>query len=331
MFRCCCVCLTLLFSGAILSPAVADDGSKPVTYTDVSEAGPDYQIQGEYEGEFEVNGDATKVGFQVIALGEENFRGIAMLGGLPGDGWDGFTKLEAEGTRNEDGLVVLEAAEGTAEVKDGKIIVKSLDGQELGTLERVERKSPTLGMKPPEGAVVLFDGTTSENFEGGKMTEEEFLMAGCKSKQSFDGDFTLHIEFRTPFMPTARSQQRGNSGVYLQERYEVQMLDSFGLEGLHNECGGIYSLHDPNENMCFPPLTWQTYDIDFTAAKFDDAGMKTDNAKITVRHNGVVVHDNFELKSETPGGKPEGPGGGAFLLQDHGNPVVYRNIWVEKK
>ncbi len=330
MYRCCYVSLAVVLCSVIVSHAVADDSdSKPPTYTDVSEAGPDYPVQGEYVGVFELNGEETEIGFQVIALGDENFRGIAMLGGLSGDGWDGFTKIEAEGTRDGD-VVTLEAAEGSAVIKDGKVTIMSGDGDELGTLERVERKSPTLGMKPPEGAVVLFNGTNSENFDGGKMTEEKLLMGGCKSKQSFN-DFTLHIEFRSPFMPTARSQGRGNSGVYLQNRYEVQILDSFGLEGLHNECGGIYSLHDPTENMCFPPLVWQTFDIDFSGAKFDDEGNKTGNATITVRHNGVVVHENFELKNETPGGQAEGSKGGPFLLQDHGNPVVFRNIWVVEK
>ncbi len=332
MFRCCCICLSVLLSGALVLHAAADDGnSKPPTFTDVSAAGPDYQIQGEYTGDFELNGEETKIGFQVIALGDENFRGIVMLGGLSGDGWDGFTKIEAEGTWNEDhDVVTLEAAEGRAEIKDGKVTIMSNDGDELGTLERVERKSPTLGKMPPEGAIVLFNGTTSEKFHGGQMTDDKLLKGGCTSTQSF-ADFTLHLEFRTPFMPTARSQQRGNSGVYLQNRYEVQILDSFGLEGLNNECGGIYSLHDPNENMCFPPLVWQTYDIDFAAAKFNDDGTKTDNAKITVRHNGVVVHENFELKSETPGGQAEGSAPGPFMLQNHGNPVVFRNVWVVEK
>lgn len=330
MFRFSCLCLAMVLSGTLVTHAVSDDtDSKPQAYTDVSQAGPDYQVQGEYVGNFELNGEDTKIGFQVIALGDENFHGVAMLGGLPGDGWDSFTKIEADGTRDGD-VVTLEAAEGSAVIKDGTVTIMSGDGDELGTLQRVERKSPTLGMAPPEGAVVLFDGTTSENFTGGHMSDDDLLKAGCKSKQSFK-DFTLHIEFRTPFMPTARSQGRGNSGVYLQTRYEVQILDSFGLEGLNNECGGIYSLHDPSENMCFPPLVWQTYDIDFTGAKFDDDGNKTNNATVTVRHNGVVVHENLELKKETPGGQKEGPKGGPLMLQNHGNPVVFRNIWVVEK
>ncbi len=145
------------------------------------------------------------------------------------------------------------------------------------------------------------------------------------------GDHQLHIEFRTPFKPLARGQARGNSGVYVQSRYEVQVLDSFGLSGEDNECGGIYKIAKPRLNMCFPPLTWQTYDIDFVAAKYDQSGKKTSNAIITIKHNGVTIHDKLELKSGTPGRLPEGPTPEPLYLQGHGNPVVYRNIWVVKK
>jgi hypothetical protein len=138
----------------------------------------------------------------------------------------------------------------------------------------------------------------------------------------------LHIEFRTPFMPAARGQGRGNSGVYIQGRYECQVLDSFGLEGEDNECGGIYSISKPAVNMCFPPLSWQTYDIDFVAARYDGQGNKTKNARVTIKHNGVVIHKDLELTHGTPGRHPEGPEPESIFLQDHGNPVVFRNIWV---
>jgi 3-keto-disaccharide hydrolase len=198
-------------------------------------------------------------------------------------------------------------------------------------LKKVERKSPTLGAQPPQGALVLFDGSTPDHFENGKLIEGNLLGAtGCVSKEQF-GDHSLHIEFRTPFMPKSRGQARGNSGVYVQGRYEVQVLDSFGLDGKDNECGGIYKASEPLVNMCFPPLSWQTYDIDFTAAKYDDAGSRTHNARITIKHNGNTIHDNLELKAGTPGYKPEGPGKLGLFLQNHGNPVAFRNIWVVER
>jgi hypothetical protein len=133
-------------------------------------------------------------------------------------------------------------------------------------------------------------------------------------------------------MPKASGQGRGNSGVYLQNRYEVQVLDSFGLKGENNEAGGIYSKHKPRVNMAFPPLTWQTYDIDFMAARWDAEGEKTANARITVRHNGVLVQDNVEIDKETTSaGMKDGPGPGPIQLQNHGNPVAYRNIWIVEK
>ena len=132
-------------------------------------------------------------------------------------------------------------------------------------------------------------------------------------------------------MPNDRGQARGNSGVYVQSRYEVQVLDSFGLEGKDNECGGIYSVGAPRVNMCYPPLTWQTYDIDFRAARYDSEGKKTENARVTVRHNGVLIHHDVELPKHTPGRHAEAPEPDGLFLQDHGNPVVFRNIWVVER
>jgi hypothetical protein len=167
-------------------------------------------------------------------------------------------------------------------------------------------------------------------WKNGHTDERGLLAAGTSTKQLFT-NFTLHCEFLLPFKPLGRGQDRGNSGVYLQDRYEVQVLDSFGLKGLDNECGGIYTKAKPLVNMCYPPLTWQTYDIEFTAAKFDDAGKKTANAKTTIKHNGVVIHDNLEINGPTGGGKKEDRNGGAIQLQGHGNPVFYRNVWVVPK
>ena len=187
-----------------------------------------------------------------------------------------------------------------------------------------------MGAKPPKGAVVLFNGKSTDHWRGGKIVDKKYLgSTNCESIDTFQ-DHKIHLEFRTPFMPTARGQARGNSGMYVHCRYEVQVLDSFGLDGKDNECGGIYSIAQPNVNMCLPPLSWQTYDVDFTAPRYKD-GKKVKNARITVKHNGVVIHDNLELPKHTPGRHGEGPKALGIFLQNHGNPVVYRNIWIVRK
>jgi hypothetical protein len=315
------VAVGFLVAGQVLA---ADDNP---AFTNVAEAGPDYAVQGEYVGEA---GD-HKWGAQVIALGDGKFELVGYEGGLPGDGWQrGDETKEALGERAGD-EVKFQGDDFTLTIQDGVISVKNADGEVLGTLKKTERKSPTLGAKAPEGAKVLFDGTTADNFENGKLIEGNLLGAtNCVSKLPL-GSHTMHLEFRTPFMPKSRGQGRGNSGVYVQGRWECQVLDSFGLDGENNECGGIYSISKPIVNMCLPPLTWQTYDIDFTAAKYDDSGKKTENARVTIKHNGVVIHDSLELPKGTPGYKPEGQEKMGLFLQDHGNPVAFRNIWVVEK
>ena len=146
------------------------------------------------------------------------------------------------------------------------------------------------------------------------------------TKDSF-GDGLYHVEFMTPSMPEATGQARGNSGVYLMGRYEVQVLDSHGLEPGLGDCGALYGKRSPSVNACRPPERWQAYDIELRAPRFDSAGKKTANARVTVWHNGIRIHDDFELDGPTAGGLEEGPLG-PLLLQDHGNPVRYRNVWV---
>ncbi len=202
------------------------------------------------------------------------------------------------------------------------------------TLKRVEIKPPTLGEAPPAGAVVLMDGTNLDAWERIPLKwsllsdgATEVTPSNFKTIEEF-GSGKWHVEFRTPFMPTERGQGRGNSGVYVFGRYEVQVLDSFGLEPADNLCGGIYKEAVPLVNACLPPLTWQTYDITFTAAQFDASGKKTADARITVVHNGVLIHDDVALSNPTPGGvSGDDSARGPMLLQDHHNAVRYRNIW----
>ena len=312
---------------AVQARAADEKGADKVSSAD----DPAFKIQGEYSGEVKSpDGSGTfKVGAQVIALGDGKFHATAYPGGLPGDGWDQANRFETDGEL-KDGLVTFPSDQARGEIKDGVLRVYLPSGDLLAEVPKTERKSPTLGAKSPAGAVVLFDGTSAAQFEPGKMTDDGLLIAGATSKQKF-GNCTLHVEFQLPFMPAATGQGRGNSGVYLQGRYEVQMLDSFGLKGEDNECGGIYSIKAPDVNMCLPPLAWQTYDIDYTAATFAD-GKKTKNATITVRHNGEVIHKDVELpKATTAAPVPEGPEPGPLYLQDHGNPVRYRNIWIVEK
>jgi hypothetical protein len=300
------------------------------TYVTAESAPKEYKLQGEYEGR---HGNLVN-GFQIIALGKDGMKAVSYGGGLPGKGWNGEDKVELKGVfegekRERVVFTRKESPDFKLVIEDGKATLTSQHGEQF-ELHKLERRSETIGAKPPAGAVVLFDGKNADAWNGGKVDERGLLMVACTSKQSFK-DFTLHLEFMTPFMPDARGQSRGNSGVYLQNRYEIQVLDSFGLKGEDNECGGIYRVARPLVNMCLPPLAWQTYDIDFTSARFDGSGKKVKNAVVTVKHNGVAIHKDLQLPDKTGGGKPETAEGGPIHLQNHGNPVLFRNIWVVEK
>jgi hypothetical protein len=319
-----------------------------IALTDPTEVAKDkdFAIQGEYVGEITLNSGKKPIGAQVIARGLGEFDIKFTMGGLPGDGWDGKTTKQATAKRNDDGSADVTGKDLKGTIHDGALTIK--DGMKIDTtLKKIERKSPTLGQKPPEGALVLYGKEGDEkNWNGGRLLElsdGKFLTVAkitkkvgdkletqggsLTSKEKF-GPFKAHVEFRLPWMPNSRGQERGNSGVYLQDRYECQVLDSFGLTGENNECGGLYSQHKPIVNMCYPPLLWQTYDIEFTPAEFDSDGKKTKNGRTTIYHNGVKIHDNVEFPKEGPGGQKEAATPGPFQLQDHGDPVIYKNIWA---
>jgi hypothetical protein len=289
------------------------------TYADPNQTDADFAYQGEYA--------APGWGLQVVAGGGGKFDALLHPGGLPGAGWNKAERIKLSGAL-EGSAVVLKGDKYSATVRTNQAELSDASGRVVARLTKRVRISPTLGQRPPAGAKVLFNGSSTEQFVGAKMTDDHLLRMGPHTKDAV-GDFRLHLEFRVPYMPYARGQGRANSGVYIQQRYEVQILDSFGLSGAKNECGAMYEQRPPEVNMALPPLAWQTYDIWFRQPRWSaDGKEKLKPATITVLHNGVQIHRDYALTNKTGGGKPEGPEEFPIALQDHGNPVVFRNIWL---
>ena len=207
----------------------------------------------------------------------------------------------------------------------------------LGGIEWAIR-GPDLPALAPKEAKVLFDGKNLDAWQarGGAKPAGWKVVDGAMEVVAGTGDLVTkealgsglyHVEFMTPSMPEASGQGRGNSGVYLQSRYEVQVLDSYGLEPGMGDCGSICGRRITSVNACRKPERWQSYDIEFTAPKFDASGKKTANARVTVWHNGIPIHPDFEVDGPTAAGEGDERATAPLLLQDHGNPVRYRNVW----
>jgi len=294
---------------------------------------PDDGIQGLYAGK--VGGANTEMPWpivaasaQVIGQGGGAYKVILLA--------DGQKKAELAG-KLDGGKVALSGAGGEkGAIENGKLTAEAAGAKFV--LAYTTPKSPAEGAKPPAGAVVLLP------FEEGKapslaewtnaewQTSTDGSMTVAKgdnfTKRQF-GDFKLHLEFRLPYEPAGKSQGRGNSGVYLMDRYEIQILDSFGLPPKENECAAVYTQVAPKVNACLPPGCWQVYDITFHAPRFDADGKKTKDAVVTVVQNGVTVQDQTVIKGPTGSAKSKPEVKKAtFHLQDHQHKVQYRNMWL---
>ena len=251
--------------------------------------------------------------------------------------------------------------------KDGKIELKNTRGIKLNgvitaqsimangtinedqkvelSLKRMDVKSPTLGLEAPAGATVLFDGKDMSQWvqahdgsacawelKNGEMVSKPLIKDGkrhdgtIRSKAKF-GAFRMHLEFKIP--PSGP----GNSGVYVGP-YEIQVINSFGREGSWYDCGSIYRQHPPKVNASIEPEAWQTYDIEFRPAKFDGNRLIS-HPTFTVYHNGVRIHNDDPVYYDTRMHPAQGAkyvhklSNWPIELQDHGNPVSYRNIWIQ--
>jgi hypothetical protein len=241
-------------------------------------------------------------------------------------------------------------------IKDGKLTGQGVlkNKPTAFSLQKVTRRSPRLGATPPAGATVLFDGGSLDHWEsdgrGGvkeitwKQIDDYIRVWPPLSEHSFSAairtrnawqDFKLHVEFRLPLIAAATGQTRGNSGIIIEdfEFYEVQILDSYGLPGYWDETGAIYKKAAPKINACAPPGQWQSYDIEFRAAKFDEAGKLVSLPMVSVDLNGKRVQHEVELpysagaiskRREQPDLKTPG----RITLQHHGDPIDFRNIWI---
>lgn len=208
--------------------------------------------------------------------------------------------------------------------------------------EPADDHSPAVPAPKADGIVVLFSGKADEvaanwtkrnpaeaavwPVEKGSMTSKG---GDIVSKQTFE-DFQLHVEFKVPYMPDQQGQHRGNSGVFLQGRYEVQVLDSYGKASPGTgDCAAIYNKAAALINACKQPRQWQTYDINFRAPRLDAEGKVVEKARITVFQNGICVQNNTEVDGVCGGAINNDVGkAGPIMLQDHGNPMQYRNVWV---
>jgi hypothetical protein len=295
-------------------------------------AGP---FMGEYEGTFHADSKvALKAVGKVVDEGNNNLRVVLYTAAETPIDQGAYVEISGQVAGAELTLSGRSGGYGwKGEIKDGTLTAKTEYGQYF-EMKKIESKSPRAGAKPTENAVVLLayepgkapDMSNWTNTAWVALPDGSMQIAPGKganrTKQQFGDIKQLHIEFWLPLEPAARGQGRANSGVYLADTYEVQVLDSFGLVETSGDCGGIYNVARPRVNASLPPETWQTYDITFRAPRMDASGKVTELPRITVIHNGVKIHDSLEIPMARHRAK------GALQLQDHGHKIQFRNVWL---
>lgn len=291
-------------------------------------------FMGEYRGTFfPDNAVKLEAEAKVIAEGDGYYRIVVDAPGK--EGYEGAS-VEIYGRQFGPEVGLFGRAGGyhwNGNIKNGTLVANSGYGQYF-RLNKIENKSPKAGLRPPEGAVVLLPFEPGQKADLSQWTNREWKAldngsmqcapgkGANRTRQEFGRIEHLHIEFWLPLEPGNRGQGRANSGVYLADEYEVQVLDSFGLTHTSGDCGGLYGIARARVNASLPPETWQTYDITFEPAKLDNNGKAIEQPKITVLHNGIKIHEMQEIPSKNH--RLKGP----LQLQDHGHPIQFRNIWV---
>ncbi|MHB1305684.1 MAG: 3-keto-disaccharide hydrolase [Limisphaerales bacterium] len=292
------------------------------------------QFMGEYRGSFSpdtaVKLEATA---KVVAEGDGYYRVVMTSPGR--DGREGAV-IEIYGREFGPEVGLFGRAGGydwSGSIKHGQLFATSGYEQSF-QLTRIESQSPKAALPPPAGAVVLLPFEPERTAELSQWTNREWkaldhgVMEAApgkganRTRREFGRIQQLHLEFWLPREPRNRGQGRANSGVYLADHYEVQILDSFGLTHTSGDCGGLYGIARARVNASLPPETWQTYDITFEPAELDARGQTAQPPRITVWHNGVLIHDRQEIPMKKH--RLQGP----LQLQDHGHPIRFRNIWL---
>jgi hypothetical protein len=347
--------IALVLLGSAVATWAQSGQYLPTNINNTASAVQAYEIQGEYVG---VTSGGDTLGAHVVARGNNSYFLALLPGGLvplPGrydDGaWNGVQRFTGTATWSAStGAYAVTTGAGystTSITEEGGVrflngTTSPATGSQSFSLQRVVRSSPTLGLKPNPAwgeAVHWFDSAAAAANSQGELSKwipqnttpqlhgGGYLYRGVRTSDTHGAGF-LHVEVMSPFRPTATGQNRGNSGVYLQSKYEVQVLDSFGLTPQDDEAGSIYGVSAPLINPSLPPMVFTTYDIYFTPRTSGSNGTLAGAAVMTVYMNGVLIQDSVPVPVTTEaglGGSQLNPAG--LYLQDHGNNVVFNNVW----